>query len=194
MYHGHLSGTYAIAIHPTLNILASGGRDSTVRLCDIRTKYQIHCFNGHTDAVQSIVMQDYEPQVISGSSDGTIRLWDICTGKRVSVLTNHKKSIRSMLHHPTEYTFASASADNIKKWKNPEGKFMRNFSGHNTIINSIACNQDNVLVSGGDNGSMYMWDWKSGYNFQRIQTIPQPGSISSEAGIFACKFDKSGMR
>lgn len=41
---------------------------------------------------------------------------------------------------------------------------------------------------------MYFWDWKSGYNFQQVQTIPQPGSISSEAGIFASRFDKSGMR
>ena len=46
----------------------------------------------------------------------------------------------------------------------------------------------------GDNGSMYFWDWKSGYNFQRIQTTVQPGSIDSEAGIFAMAFDKSGSR
>jgi pleiotropic regulator 1 len=98
-------------------------------------------------------MQGYEPQLASGSSDGTIRLWDIPSGKRLEVLTNHKKSIRSMVLHHSEYTFASASADNIKKWKCPEGTFMRNFSGHKAIVNAIALNQDNVLVSGGDNGS-----------------------------------------
>jgi pleiotropic regulator 1 len=193
-YHGHLSGVYCIALHPELNIIATGGRDATVRLWDVRTKTQIHCFHGHTDAVQSVVMQGYEPQLASGASDGTIRLWDIPSGKRLEVLTNHKKSIRSMIMHHSEYTFASASADNIKKWKCPEGTFMRNFSGHKAIVNTIALNQDNVLVSGGDNGTLYFWDWKSGYNFQQIQTIAQPGSISSEAGIFAAKFDKSGMR
>jgi pleiotropic regulator 1 len=36
---------------------------------------------------------------------------------------------------------------------------MRNFSGHNAIINALALNQDNVLVSGADNGSLYFWDW-----------------------------------
>ncbi len=39
-----------------------------------------------------------------------------------------------------------------KVWKCPEGQFMRNISGHNTIVNCMALNTDNVLVSGGDNG------------------------------------------
>ena len=31
------------------------------------------------------------------------------------------------------------------------------------------------MVSGADNGTMYFWDWKTGYNFQRFQV-----HISSE--------------
>ncbi len=41
---------------------------------------------------------------------------------------------------------------------------------------------------------MYLWDWRTGYNFQRVQAAVQPGSIDSEAGIFALMFDKSGSR
>ncbi len=41
---------------------------------------------------------------------------------------------------------------------------------------------------------MYFWDWKTGYNFQRLQTIPQPGSIDPEMGIYAMAFDQSGSR
>jgi pleiotropic regulator 1 len=99
-----------------------------------------------------------------------------------------------MLFHHSENTFLSAAADNLKVWKCPEGQFIRNISGHNAIINTVALNSDDVLVSGADNGSLYFWDWKSGYNFQQIESKPQPGSISSEAGIFAAKFDRSSMR
>lgn len=45
-----------------------------------------------------------------------------------------------------------------------------------------------------DNGSMHFWDWKTGYNFQRMQAAVQPGSIDSEAGIFAMTFDHSNTR
>ena len=51
-----------------------------------------------------------------------------------------------------------------------------------------------LLLLLGDNGSLLFWDWRSGYNFQRLQTTVQPGSMDSEAGIFAIKFDKSGTR
>ena len=46
----------------------------------------------------------------------------------------------------------------------------------------------------GDNGSMHFWDWQTGYNFQKLQTQVQPGSLDSEAGIFTCCFDVSGCR
>lgn len=39
-----------------------------------------------------------------------------------------------------------------------------------------------------------MWDWRTGYNFQRIHAAVQPGSLDSESGIFACMFDKSESR
>lgn len=41
---------------------------------------------------------------------------------------------------------------------------------------------------------MYFWDWKSGYNFQQAKTLPQPGSLESESGIYAASFDRSGAR
>ena len=34
-YHGHLSGVYSLALHPTLDLLFTGGRDSCVRVWDV---------------------------------------------------------------------------------------------------------------------------------------------------------------
>ena len=89
----------------------------------------------------------------------------------MATLTNHKKSVRAVVNIQAMYMFASASPDNIKQWKYPEGKFIQNLSGHNAIINCLAVNADNVLVSGADNGSLHFWDFKTGYNFQRTQVM-----------------------
>ncbi|KAI0990208.1 hypothetical protein GJ496_004113 [Pomphorhynchus laevis] len=193
-YHGHLSAVHGLALHPTLDVLVSCGRDCVARLWDMRTKAQIHCLNGHTNTVADVRCQATEPQVITGSHDCTVRLWDIVAGKTRCTLTHHKKSVRSICLHPHILQMVSASPDNVKQWNLPNGEFIQNLSGHNAIINTLAVNDDGVLVSGGDNGSTFLWDWKTGYNFQKIQTKPQPGSIDPEMGIFALAFDKTGSR
>jgi len=195
-FHGHLSGVYTLSIHPELNIMASGGRDAVVRLWDIRSRQQIHVFEGHSDTVNSVVMQKDEPQLMSASSDSTIRLWDIVTGKTFNVLTNHKKGIRALRPHPIEYTFVSGAGDNIKLWKCPEGSFVRNFDkpSEHEIINAIDISGDDVMVAGYDNGKMRFWDWESGKIFQTVESVPQPGSLEAEAGIFDLKFDLSSTR
>lgn len=193
-YHGHLSAVYGLDLHPTIDVLVTCSRDSTARIWDVRTKAGVHTLQGHTNAVATVRCQAAEPQIVTGSHDTTIRLWDMAGGKTHTTLTNHKKSVRAVVLHPRQYTFASGSPDNIKQWRFPDGNFIQNLSGHNAIINTLAVNSDGVLVSGADNGTMHLWDWRTGYNFQRIHAAVQPGSLDSESGIFACTFDQSESR
>ncbi|XP_050133278.1 protein pleiotropic regulatory locus 1-like [Malus sylvestris] len=194
-FHGHLSGVYCLALHPTLDVLLTGGRDSVCRVWDIRSKTQVHALSGHDNTVCSVFTRPTDPQVVTGSHDTTIKFWDLRYVKTMSTLTHHKKSVRAMAQHPREHCFASASADNIKKFNLPRGEFLHNMlSQQKTIINAMAVNEDGVLATGGDNGSMWFWDWKSGHNFQQSQTIVQPGSLDSEAGIYALSYDVTGTR
>ncbi|KAI1489028.1 WD40-repeat-containing domain protein [Biscogniauxia mediterranea] len=192
-YHGHLSGVYTLSLHPTLDVLVTGGRDGVARVWDMRTRSNIHVLAGHRGTVADVKCQEADPQVISASLDSTVRLWDLAAGKTMNVLTHHKKGVRALALHPTEFTFATGSTGSIKQWKCPEGAFMGNFEGHNAIINSLAVNEE-VLFSGGDNGSMSFWDWKTGYRFQSLDSIAQPGSLDAEAGIMSSTFDRTGLR
>ena len=194
-YHGHLSGVYCTSIHPSLDILFTGGRDSTVRVWDMRSKSQIFVLSSHRDVVNTVQSQSSIPQVLSGSGDSTIKLWDLTTGKTLHTLTHHKKGVRSLSLHPRLNSFVSASADNIKTWKLPQAKFMRNFKREaDSIVNSVAVNEDGVCVSGGDDGRIGFWDYKAAHCFQMERIKIQPGSLESEAGIFGMTFDKSGSR
>ncbi|KAF2153093.1 WD40 repeat-like protein [Myriangium duriaei CBS 260.36] len=193
-YHGHLSGVYSLSLHPTLDVLCTGGRDGVVRVWDMRTRSNIHVLSGHKQTVTSVQCQEADPQVISSSLDSTIRLYDLAAGKTMGVLTHHKKGVRALAVHPTEFTFASGSSAQIKQWKCPEGAFMQNFEGHNAIINSLSVNEDNVLFSGGDNGSVAFWDWKTGHKFQQLDSLAQPGSLDAEAGVMSSTFDRTGLR
>ncbi|KAM0048302.1 putative transcription factor WD40-like family [Helianthus debilis subsp. tardiflorus] len=143
-YHDHLSGVYCLALHPTIDVLLTNGRGSICRAWDIRSKTQIHALSGHGDMVCLVFTRTY--------------------GKAMATLTHHKKSVRALAQHPTKDCFASASADNIKEFSLPRGEFLRNMlTQQKTIINAMTVNQEGVLATGGDNGSLWFWDWKSGH-------------------------------
>ena len=91
-YHGHLSGVYALSLHPTLDVLVTSGRDASARVWDMRTKAQIHVLAGHTATVADVKCQESDPQVITGSMDSTVR----CV---------HERSARASAHtHTRPYT------------------------------------------------------------------------------------------
>ncbi|KAM7256697.1 hypothetical protein ACFE04_012438 [Oxalis oulophora] len=192
-FDGHLGGVYCLALHPNIDVLLTGGGDSVCRVWDIRSKMQIFELSGHDNTVCSVFTRPVDPQDVTSSHDSTIKFWDLRYGKTMTTLTHHKKSVRAMALHPTDHSFASASADNIKKFNLPKGEFLLNMlPQQKTIINAMAVNEDGVMATGGDDGSMWFWDWKSGHNFQQSETIVQPGSLDSEAGIYAMSYDKTG--
>jgi len=193
-YHGHLSGVFSLKLHPTLDLLVTGGRDAVARVWDIRTKTQIHLLGGHDNTVASILARSTDPQVVTGSMDSTIKLWDLVAGKCMTTLTHHQKSIRALVEPSFESTFISGAADSLKYWQAKDGRFLKSYTGHKAVINAMAVNDDGVLVSGGDDGSMHFWDYKTGYNFQSGSSIVQPGSLDAENAIFCTEFDGTGTR
>ncbi|KAJ0837239.1 putative transcription factor WD40-like family [Helianthus annuus] len=56
-YHGNLSGVYCLALHPTIDVLLTNGRDSICR----------------------------DPQVITGSHGSTVKFWDLRNGDNGSL-------------------------------------------------------------------------------------------------------------
>jgi pleiotropic regulator 1 len=50
-------------MHPKLDVLVTGGRDTTTRVWDIRTKAEVHVLKGHTNAVTCVDTQSSDPQV-----------------------------------------------------------------------------------------------------------------------------------
>jgi pleiotropic regulator 1 len=71
---------------------------------------------------------------------------------------------------------------------------MLNFQPANSIVNTLSVNEDNVMFSGGDDGTVSFWDWKTGHRFQHTESIAQPGSLDAEAGVMCSSFDRTGLR
>jgi pleiotropic regulator 1 len=68
-YHGHLSGVYSLSLHPTLDVLVTGGRDGVARVWDMRTRTNVHVLGGHKGTISSVKCQEADPQVMTGSME-----------------------------------------------------------------------------------------------------------------------------
>jgi pleiotropic regulator 1 len=122
----------------------------------------------------------------AGSADRTIKLWDLA---KASV------GASDAVVQPTfQNTFVSGAADCLKYWQAKDGRFLKSYTGHKVVVNAMVVNDDGVLVSGGDDGTMHFWDYETGYIFQSTQSIVQPGSLDAENAIFASQFDGTSTR
>ena len=62
----------------------SSGGDRTIRLWDIESGQEIHCFRGHTNGVNCVAVSPDGHRLLSSSWDGhELRLWDVASGKSV---------------------------------------------------------------------------------------------------------------
>ncbi|EAY18162.1 Pre-mRNA splicing protein, putative [Trichomonas vaginalis G3] len=193
-FFGHGSGVYCVDEHPSLPIIATGSRDSTVRVWDLRTQSSVFTLEGHERTVFDVMFLQDESHLVTASADSRIRIWDLKTGKMSAVLTNHKKTIRKLSAHPRLFSFVSASADAIFQWNGQDAKLYREFKSHEAVITGLAINEDGVMVTSGDDGSLKFWDFDSGTCFQETSTVVQPGSLAAEKGILDISFDKTGTR
>ena len=76
---GHSDSVHALCVLPD-GRLASGSRDYTIRLWDVKTGAESARLEGHSKSVKALCVLP-DGRLASGSSDNTIRLWDI-TGRR----------------------------------------------------------------------------------------------------------------
>jgi len=93
---GHSNEVLAIACTTDGKYVASGGRDSTIRLWDVRSNELIDTFKGHRDIVSTLTFQDYTHTLFSGSHDRTVKIWNMTERMYVDTLFGHQAEVTSI--------------------------------------------------------------------------------------------------
>lgn len=185
---------HPIAISPNGQYMASGiikkFGDSVIKLWNIEEKKEHKEIHGHKNIEFSrIIPIAFTPDseiLISGSQDKTIFFWDVKTGgKRGQPIENFVSEIRAIAVSPDEYSYIFAIGDSegkIQSYNWNSGKKIKSFLAHSSSnglpINSLAFSPDGkILVSGGDDFSIKLWDvdsgkeLKSGKHSARVRTV-----------------------
>ena len=66
---------HALALSSDGRRLLTAAKDQTLRLWDVETGKELHCFFGHTSHVNAAAFSPDGRFALSGSDDRTMRLW-----------------------------------------------------------------------------------------------------------------------
>ncbi|WP_013322705.1 hypothetical protein [Gloeothece verrucosa] len=177
---GHNDGVSSVSFSPIPpspvtkggagGILASGSRDTSIKLWDVQTGQLIRTLSGHNDGVSSVSFSPDGKILASGSGDKTIKLWDVQTGQLIRTLSGHNDVVWSVSFSPDGKILASGSGDKtIKLWDVQTGQQIRTLSRHNDSVWSVSFSPDGkILASGSGDKTIKLWDVQTG---QQIRTL-----------------------
>ena len=89
-----------MAFSPDGRLLASCGKDKTVRLWDPAASEHRRTLTGHNGAVYDVAFSPDGRLLASCGKDKTVRLWDPGTGENLRTLTGHTGSVVGVAFSP----------------------------------------------------------------------------------------------
>lgn len=160
--HGHTDNVESLAFSSDGHILASAGKDNTIRLWNAHTHRPLgKPLIGHTSAVSSIAFSADGHTLASGGADNTIRLWDVRTQKPLGERPrDHSTFVSSVAFSQDGHTLASASSDTIRLWDTRTHEQLgKPLIGHTNHVSSVSLGADGrMLASASFDHTVRLWD------------------------------------
>ena len=106
----HTGGVRGVTLSADGRLLASGGLDGIIRLCETPSGRLVATLQGQTGGVRGVTLSADGRLLASGSWDGTIRLWETTSGAYLHSLQNDRRYERMDITGLTGVTAAQRAA------------------------------------------------------------------------------------
>ena len=151
---GHTDGIQEVSFSPDGTLLASGSRDNSIRLWDVREGGVIKILE-ERESWPMAVRFSPDGRVLAGAySDGAIHLWDIATRKLTRQIDGHMDPtantdflVYNIAFSPDGRTLASASIDKtVRVWDVATGR-LHYIVKHNDLVRDVVFSHDGTLLA-----------------------------------------------
>lgn len=155
------------------SVVISGSYDSTVRLWDTKSQSTkpLMVMSEAKDSVSSVIAIEHE--IIAGSIDGRVRCYDIRMGKvTVDLIGASVTSVMSTKQGDS--VLVSALDSTVRLMDRQDGKCLQGFKAPGFVntsyrVRSALGLNDSVVVSGSEEGDIYVWDLLEGTVAHRLR-------------------------
>lgn len=180
IYKGHDGPVMSLSWSPHGHYFASGGWDKTVRIWSQDHASAQRLLIGHDTPISALAWHPNGAYVFSASDemDKSIRMWAIGNGDCVRVLTGHTDYICALEVAPNGKILASAdTGGNIFLWDIEKASRIKRCRGHGRggIWSLSFSVESNVLVSGGQDNTVRVWDVEMPAEGNKTTTQPEAG-------------------
>lgn len=142
------------------DIVVSASDDRTARIWDLRSsnKAPIHTLKDFGDAITCICVDS--SSIVMGSVDATVRTFDIVACRQI--IDHQPASVTSVsLSRDRNCLLASTLDNTIRLFDRSSGELLSSYRGHSNSsykIRSGFSHHDAYVLSGSEDGKVYMWD------------------------------------
>ena len=161
VYKGHDGPVWDVTWGPHGHYFLTGSLDRTARLWSTDRVDYLRLFVGHDRDVDHVCFHPNSAYVFTGSCDKMVRMWLVTNGYPVRMFTGHTSNITALACSPDGKILASADdSGTIILWDLAPGKLLKRMRGHGKggIWSLTWSVESTVLVSGGADGTVRVWD------------------------------------
>lgn len=170
------------------SVVLSGSFDSTVKIWDTkqRTERPIMTFSEAKDSISAIEVSGAE--VMTGSVDGRVRCYDLRMGCVDQDVLGFPITSLSVTKTNDSYLVSTLDST-LRLMDKRDGKLLQAFRDHDFLnstyrVRSTLAAADSLVISGAEDGSIYVWDLLSGsvkHKLRHAQQVLTDGKSTGTA-------------
>ncbi|HEX6719582.1 MAG TPA: caspase family protein [Pyrinomonadaceae bacterium] len=168
--------------------LVSGGRDTTIRLWDVKTGETIASLDNIGAEVNALAVSADSSILAAANADNTIRLWQLPNPAPIKTLTGHTAEVWTVAFSPDNKLLASGSSDhNVMLWDLKSDSKPRQLAGSSETVTGVTFDPEGKwLMAGSDEGSILLWNTSTGALRGTIVSMPGTDDwlVTTPDGLF----------
>ncbi|CAO3632891.1 unnamed protein product [Cunninghamella echinulata] len=178
-FSSHWERVNSVDFNDEGTVLVSGSFDATIRIWDCKSSnlQPIQIIEDCKDSIMTIQVKNSE--IIAGCADGILRIYDIRQGQLYedyigAPITSAK------LSNDQNCTLISTMDSTIRLMDKSNGKLLNQFKNHQQEkykIDSVLSYNDAYVISGSEDGLIYIWDVLEGKIIKKVKS--HSGTIST---------------